>query len=87
VTEDEHRQPSGLIREMQVCRPSIERRSVKDAHLQQLNQSSFLRDELSRASRLYESFLHYRKEGERQSSTRLVPEKADSATFHAGEPV
>jgi hypothetical protein len=87
VTEEEHRQPSGLIREMQVCRPSPERRSVKEAHLQQLNQSSFLRDELSRASRLYETFLHYRGEADRQSSTRLVPEKADSTTFSIGAPV
>jgi hypothetical protein len=87
VTEDEHRQPGGQIREMQVCRPSQERRSVKEAHLSQLNQSGFLRDELARARALYEAFLHYRAKGERQSSTRLVPERAGSESFRFGAPV
>jgi hypothetical protein len=87
VTEEEHRQPSGLIREMQVCRPSPERRSVKETHLQQLNQSSFLRDELARASIIYETFLHFRGKDQHQSSTRLIPEKADNTHFRMGAPV
>jgi hypothetical protein len=87
VTEAEHRQPSGEIQEMRVCRPSAERRSVKDAHLSQLNQSGFLRDELARAREMYESFLHDRGKDERQSSTRLVPGKADSGALQIGAPV
>jgi hypothetical protein len=87
VTEEEHRQPSGLIREMQVCRPSPERRSVKEAHLQQLNESSFLRQELARATSLYEAFVHYKAKDQRRSSTRLTPEKADESTFRMGAPV
>jgi hypothetical protein len=76
ITEAEHRKPCGEIREMQVCRPSAPRQRVKETHLQQLQQSDFLRDELTRARELYETFLHYRGESERRTSTRLVPEDA-----------
>lgn len=86
VTEEEHRQPCGEIREMQVCRPSAPRLLVKQAHLQQLNQSDFLREELARAKDIYETFLHYRGEGDRRTSTRLIPEKADGAALHVGAP-
>jgi hypothetical protein len=87
ITEEEHRQPSGEIREMQVCRPSPERRTVKDAHLQQLNQSPFLRDELARAQELYETFLHFQVKEARGMSTRLVPGRTNPASFGIGAPV
>ena len=87
VTEQEHTKPNGEIREMQVCRPSPQRRSVKEAHLRQLNQSDFLRDELARSKELYEKFLHFRGDGGRRTSTRLVPEKATESTLQVGAPV
>jgi hypothetical protein len=83
VTEEEHRKPCGAIREMQVCRPSAPRRLVKQTHLQQLNQSDFLRDELARAKELYDTFIHYRGEGERRSSTRLVPGEPEATPMRA----
>lgn len=83
ITEDDHRKPCGEIREMQVCRPSAPRRLVKEKHLQQLNQSDFLREELARAREIYQTFVHFRGEDERRSSTRLVPEKAEPTVLRA----
>jgi len=83
ITEEEHHKSHGEIREMQISRPSGPRRLVKQSHLQQLNQSDFLRDELARARELYQAFVHCRGEGERQASTRLVPEEADPPVLHA----
>jgi hypothetical protein len=59
---------------------------VKEAHLRELTQSDFLRDELIRAKAIYETFVHHRGDSERQSSTRLVP-GADSAVLRVGAPV
>ena len=64
VTEEEHRKPCGEIRECEVGRPSAPRRLVKQTHLQQLNQSDFLREELARAKELYRTFALNMEEGE-----------------------
>ncbi len=87
ITEEEHRKPCGGIREMQVCRPSAPRRLVKETHLRELSQSNFLRDELIRAREIYDTFIHYRGDGERRLSTRLIPEKPDTAVLRVGAPV
>jgi hypothetical protein len=79
LTEDDYRKSSnGKLCEMQVCRPSAERHLVKQAHLEHLEQSSFLRDELARASELYEKFVHPASVNGRQSSTRLIPAPTES---------
>jgi hypothetical protein len=57
VAEDDKRQPSGEVREMQVSRPSRKRRAIKEKHLERLNESKFLRNELARANELYETFV------------------------------
>lgn len=86
VTEEEHRLPSGNIREMQVCRPSESRRTLKEGLLRELAQSNFLKRELASANVLYRSFLHFRSKGDRQMSTRLVPERADRSSLGMGVP-
>jgi hypothetical protein len=83
VTEEDYRRSNGGLCERQVCRPSVERRVIKETHLDQLDQSGFLRDELARADELYENFVHYRAKGERQLSTRLVPAKAEALHVEA----
>jgi len=87
LTEEEHRGPWGDIRELRVCRPSEQRRAVKEAHLRELAQSKFLQDELLIANDLYQTFLHFRAKGDRQTSTRLVPEKQARPTVGVGAPV
>jgi hypothetical protein len=73
VTENEHRLADGKVLEMQVCRPSKKRSVVKETCLDQLEQSSFLRDELARAKELYDAFVNATPQQGRVS-TRLVPE-------------
>jgi len=73
VTEDDYRRSNGDLCERQVSRPSAERRLIKETHLDQLDQSSFLREELARAEELYVTFVHQRAKGELQTSGRLIP--------------
>jgi len=61
LTEDLQRGAEGRVREMRVCRPSAERRVVKDSVLSQMEPSSFLKSELAKANELYERFADYRE--------------------------
>ena len=79
MTEEEHRTPGGTIREMQVCRPSPQRRMVKETHLRELSQSPFLREELARAREIYDAFVSYKGKEERRASTQLMPEEPGGA--------
>jgi hypothetical protein len=80
LTEEDYRRSNGELCERQVCRPSPERRIIKETHLEQLDQSGFLRDELARANELYENFLHHRAKGEMAISTRLAPARPERET-------
>lgn len=84
VTEEDHREPGGEIREMQVCRPSASRRRIKEKYLRQLTQSSFLRDELAFARDIYRAFVHHRADAVRQPSAALLSEPAESSSMQVG---
>jgi len=73
VTENEHTMPNGKILEMQVCRPSKKRDIVKETCLDQMEQSSFLREELARAKELYDAFVIPQPATLRKAVTPLVP--------------
>jgi hypothetical protein len=82
ATEEEHREPGGNIREMQVCRPSASRRRIKEKYLRELPQSKFLRDELAFAEDIYRAFVHFRPRY--QASAGFVPERAEPAPMQMG---
>ncbi len=88
ITEEDYRKSNeGELCEMQVSRPSSERRIIKEAHLDQVEQSTLLRDELAKANDLYEKFVHPVPKGGRQRSTRLAPgevEPGQEFRFEAG---
>jgi len=84
VTEEEHREPGGNIREMQVCRPSPSRRRLKEKYLRELPQSAFLRDELAFAREIYHAFVHYRAAMGRQPSAGLMREPSGHNPMGAG---
>jgi hypothetical protein len=77
VTEEDYRRSNGDLCERQVCRPSPQRRVIKEAHLEQLEQSAFLRDELARANELYDNFIYHLAKGELAKSARLIPARDD----------
>ena len=83
VTENDNRAPGGEIREMRVCRPSMERQIVKEAHLDQLDRSNLLREELARANELYERFVNRRAECEMPVSNRVVSEELGNESMAA----
>jgi hypothetical protein len=56
-TEDIQRESEGKIIEMRVCRPSAQRRMVRDRVAERIDDSSFLRAELMKANDLYDRFL------------------------------
>jgi hypothetical protein len=58
---------------MKVSRPSAQRRKVKEAYLENLEQSSFLRDELARAEEIYAAYVGLRVKNGGAASVRLVP--------------
>lgn len=78
---------NGKLPEMQVSRPSPVRRVIKETHMDHLNQSAFMRNELARANDLYEAFAHFRPKEERSRSARLVPDKPNEVTARIGAPV
>ncbi len=54
--EEEERLPGGAIRELRVCRPSAERREVKESMARDSRASKFFRKELGRAEALFREF-------------------------------
>jgi len=87
LVEDRYREVKGEVRESQVCRPSKVRRIVKETHLEHLEQSNFLQDELGRANEVYDMFVSQRSKDERRLTTRLVPQEVGEEARQAGATV
>ncbi len=83
LTEDLCLNWNGALLETTACRPSKFRLAIKEKHMANLEQSSFLRDELARANELYHQFVYQRPMDKMSSTTRLIPEKAQAATLQA----